>query len=159
MSFRALKLESIYSSYLYEAPRPLIMLHLAYNITSHLYTYALEVMNYLLGKVMLGSHCLVQIVKRFDGFGERFFNELSFVVTTKWKLLLLLFTILYGVFRLLQKTCKCFKPGFQKRQSYVGWLIYKMIHKWSQSESWVLLYYQYYCLQKFFDKLSVSGKK
>lgn len=82
------------------------MLHLSYNIASDLYTYTLEVINYSLAKLMFGGHCLMQGIKRLDGFGERFFSELTFIVTTKWKLVLLLFSILYGIFRLLQKTSK-----------------------------------------------------
>ena len=82
------------------------MLHLPCNIASDLYAYTLEVINYSIAKLMFGGHCLTQGIKRLDGFGERFFSELNFIVTTKWKLLLLFFTILYGIFRLLQKTRK-----------------------------------------------------
>ncbi|XP_078378585.1 uncharacterized protein LOC144661650 isoform X2 [Oculina patagonica] len=87
------------------------MLHLFCNIISDLNTYAMEVINYSLAKMVLGSHCLVQGIKRLDGFGERLYSDLAFVVTTKWKLLLLLFTILYGIFRLLQKTRQEVKPS------------------------------------------------
>ena len=82
------------------------MFHLAYNIATELYEFSLEVINYSMAKLMFGGHCLVQGIKRLDGFGEKFFSDLNFIVTTKWKLLLLFFTILYGIFRLLLKTRK-----------------------------------------------------
>ena len=74
-------------------------------IASDLYSYTMEAINYSMAKLMLGSHCLLQGIKSLDGFGERF-SDLAFIVTTKWKLLLLILTIMYGIFRLLQKTCK-----------------------------------------------------
>ncbi|KAJ7384177.1 hypothetical protein OS493_023506 [Desmophyllum pertusum] len=70
----------------------------------------MEVINYSMAKLMLGSHCVLQGIKSLDGFGERF-SDLAFIVTTKWKLLLLILTIMYGIFRLLQKTCEEVKPS------------------------------------------------
>lgn len=86
------------------------MFHLAYNIAADLYAFTLEVINYSMAKLLFGGDCLVQGIKRLDGFGERFFCDLNYVVTTKWKLLLLFFTILYGILRLLIKTREEVKP-------------------------------------------------
>ena len=80
------------------------MFHLAYNIAANLHAFTLEVINYSLAKLLFVGHCLVQGIKRLDGFGERFFSDLNLIVTTKWKLLLLFFTIFYGILRLLLKT-------------------------------------------------------
>lgn len=82
------------------------MFHLACDIAADLYAFTLEVIHYSMAKLLFGGHCLVQGIKRLDGFGERFFCDLNFIVMTKWKLLLLFFTILYGILRLLIKTRK-----------------------------------------------------
>ena len=72
--------------------------------TSDLYTLLVEIGNHFVAKLVLGSQCMVQGIKGLDVFGERVFSNLAFVMMTKWKLLLLISTIIFCIFRLLQKT-------------------------------------------------------
>jgi len=73
---------------------------------SDLYTLSMEITNHFLAKFMLGSQCMVQGIKQLDGYGEWVFNNLAYVLMTKWKLLLLICVVVFWIFRLLQRTCK-----------------------------------------------------
>ena len=83
-----------------------MMFQLYPDIAFNLYTSLVEIVSFSVSKLRLGSQCLINVVNRLDGYGEKVFSELVFVVMTKWKLLLLIFTIVYILFRLLQTTRK-----------------------------------------------------
>lgn len=55
--------------------------------------------------VKITSHSAVQGINGLDLFGEILFNNLAFVILTKWKPLLFISTMAFCTFRLLQKTC------------------------------------------------------
>ncbi|KAM7451605.1 hypothetical protein ABFA07_000926 [Porites harrisoni] len=56
--------------------------------------------------VKITSHSAVQGINGLDLFGEILFNNLAFVILTKWKPLLFISTMAFCTFRLLQKTFK-----------------------------------------------------
>lgn len=85
---------------------PHSFLELYHKTASELYTFLVEITNHSLGKLMLGSQCMVQGMQKLDGYGERFFSSLTFVVMSKWKLLLFISTMIFFILRLLQKTRK-----------------------------------------------------
>lgn len=59
----------------------------------------------------LGINCVVQAINKVHVFGEKFISEVALVATTKWKLILFIFTTMYIFFKLLQKTCEEIKTA------------------------------------------------
>lgn len=73
---------------------------------SELYSFLLEMTNHSLAKLLLGGQCVIQGIQKLDGYREMVISNLAFIITTKWKPLLFIFTMILCIFRLLQMTCK-----------------------------------------------------
>ncbi|XP_068671279.1 ankyrin repeat and EF-hand domain-containing protein 1-like [Montipora capricornis] len=80
------------------------LLELYHKSTAGIYNFLAEIVNYSLAKLLLGSQCIVQGIQRLDTYGEKVFSHLGLFIMTKWKPLLVLLTMIFCIFRILQKT-------------------------------------------------------
>lgn len=80
------------------------LLELYHKSTAGIYNFLTEIVNYSLAKLLLGSQCIVQGIQRLDTYGEKVFSHLGLFIMTKWKPLLVLLTMIFCIFRILQKT-------------------------------------------------------
>ena len=74
----------------------------ALNCVYDLYSLSAETLTISYSKLTLGSQYILEILGRLDEIEERVIST----ILLRWKLLLLIFTLFYCVFRLLQKTSK-----------------------------------------------------